>query len=115
MEKLKLLSELCGIHAGDGYLRNDGKRAELDISGNVEEKRYYQYYVSHLILKIFGIKQNTRYFRSRNTYGLVLRDKKVIEFFHHLGFPYGKKSTIVKIPKFIKKKNFMGFILERIF
>ena len=22
------MAEICGIHAGDGYLRNDGKRVE---------------------------------------------------------------------------------------
>ena len=34
------LAEICGIHAGDGYLRSNEHRIELDISGNVEEKEY---------------------------------------------------------------------------
>ncbi|MDP2906846.1 MAG: hypothetical protein Q8O03_02800 [Nanoarchaeota archaeon] len=38
-------AEICGIHAGDGYLRNDGRRRELDISGNVEEQTYYDNHV----------------------------------------------------------------------
>ena len=33
------LAEICGIHAGDGYLRGKDHRKELDISGNIEEKR----------------------------------------------------------------------------
>lgn len=96
------LSEICGIHAGDGYLRGPEKRVELDISGNIEEKEYYEKHIKRLFKKAFNIKIKCRYFESRNTYGFVIRDKKIIEFMHSLGFPYGNKSTIVKVPKIIK-------------
>ena len=34
------LAEIAGIHAGDGYMRLRGKnKGEVDISGNIEEKR----------------------------------------------------------------------------
>lgn len=108
-----LLAEICGIHAGDGYLRNDGKRREWDISGNIEEKKYYDQHVIPLFKKVFSIKIKGKLFPHRNTYGFVIRDKKIVEFVHeNLGFPYGKKSLKVKIPASILenlslKKSFL--------
>lgn len=99
------LAEVCGIHAGDGYLRNDGKRAELDISGSTEEKDYYEKHVIPLFSKVFNLKIEGRLFNSRNTYGFVIRKKEIINFMHSLGFPLGNKSTIVKIPKFVMDSN----------
>lgn len=105
------LSEVCGIHAGDGYLRNDGQRREIDISGSIEEKDYYDRHVAPLFGRVFNIKIKNRVFFSRGTYGFVIRDRKIVEFLHNLGFPYGKKSTTVKIPKLIlKSKNKLIYV-----
>ncbi len=101
MQMSEELSEICGIHAGDGYLRNDGHRKELDVSGNVEESEYYDKHVCFLFEKAFNINIENKFFPSRNTYGFVLRNKKIIESLHDLGFPYGDKSTSVRIPKSI--------------
>ncbi|MAF51186.1 MAG: hypothetical protein CMH64_03780 [Nanoarchaeota archaeon] len=102
------IAEICGIHVGDGYLRNDGRRREWDISGNIEEKSYYNKHVIPLFNKIFDLDIKGRFFKGRNTYGFVIRKKEVIEFAHEkLQFPYGKKSTIIKIPDFIIKKKFL--------
>ena len=68
MVKISLeLAELCGIHAGDGYLRDDGQRRELDLSGNVEEKEYYEGHIIPLLKKEFKININGKEFPSRNT------------------------------------------------
>lgn len=95
------LAEVCGIHAGDGYLRNKNYKRELDISGSVEEKPYYDAHVVPLFSRVFGIEIKGRMFSSRGTYGFVIRNRKVVETMHELGFPYGKKSLIVRIPKFV--------------
>lgn len=96
------LAEICGIHAGDGYLRNDGHRKELDISGSCEEKEYYDYHVIPLFNKVFNLDIKGRFFPARNTYGFVIRDVAIIEFMHEvLEFPYGSKSLKVKVPDFI--------------
>ena len=95
------LAEICGLHAGDGYLRNDGKRIELDISGNIEEEEFYDNHVIPLFSKFFKVRLQGRYFPTRNTYGFVIRDEKIVKFFHELGFPYGKKTLDVEIPEFI--------------
>lgn len=101
MEISKELAEIFGIHAGDGYLRHDGHRIELDISGHVEDREYYDKHVSNLFLKEFDIKLNCRYFPHRNTYGFVIRKKEIIELLHQFGFPYGRKGDIVRIPNCI--------------
>lgn len=99
------IAEMCGTHAGDGYLRNDGKRVELDISGNIEEKSYYDDHVIPLFQKTFNIKIQGKFFPSRKTYGFVIRDKNIVEFFRRIGFPYGKKTKIVEIPRMILNAN----------
>lgn len=98
MEITPELAEICGIHVGDGYLRGPDKRAELDISGNLEEKGYYDNAIKELFKKVFGVEISCKLFVSRNTYGFVIRDRKIIKFMHDLGFPYGNKSTIIRIP-----------------
>jgi hypothetical protein len=103
-QKIKInsnLSELAGIHAGDGYLRYLGKRKELDISGSIDEKNYYDSNVIPLINNLFNLSTSGKFFKSRNTYGVVVRDKNVLQVLANLGFPSGKKTTIVKIPQVI--------------
>ena len=98
------LAETCGIHVGDGYLRNDGRRKELDISGGYDEKEYYDNHVIPLFNKVFNLNIKGRFFPSRSTYGFVIRDVKIIKFMHEkIGFHYGSKSLIVDVPKFIQE------------
>ncbi|MCD4666880.1 hypothetical protein K8R47_03655 [archaeon] len=100
------LAEIVGIHAGDGYLRYKGKRKEIDISGGYEEKEYYDKHVIPLFNETFGLSISGKFFPSRSTYGFVIRDINVLNLFKEFGFPSGKKSYIVKCPKFIlKSKN----------
>ncbi len=98
----KELAEISGIHAGDGYLRNKDYRREWDISGSIDEKGYYDNHIIPLFNRIFNLNIKGRFFPHRNTYGFVLRDRKIIEFAHDiLGFPYGAKSLVVKVPQFV--------------
>lgn len=99
------LAELCGIHAGDGYLRKRQiNKTELDISGNTEERKYYDDHVIPLINKVFNLNIKGRFF-SRGTYGFVIWNKQIGPLLHELGFPYGKKSKIVQIPESILKSE----------
>lgn len=101
------LAEICGIHAGDGYMRcRDGKRFELDISGNVDEKDYYDTHVIPLFERTFRIKIKAQFFQPRNTYGFRLGNRQICEFIHSLGFPYGKKTLTVEVPmQILQSKN----------
>lgn len=114
MEMTPELAEICGIHAGDGYLRiRERNKGEVDISGNIEEKEYYDGYVVPLFNKAFNLNLKGRLF-SRGTYGFVTYQKNVRDILIEFGFPHGKKSKIVKIPDLIiqseNKKMYSTFL-----
>ena len=72
MEITPDLAEVCGIHAGDGYMRLRGNnKGEVDISGHLEEKDYYDEYV----IPLFNEEEET---------GIEIgtRIKKIYEYLH---------------------------------
>ncbi len=91
------LSEIAGIHAGDGHLRKNGE--ELEISGSFEEKEYYDACVIPLFNSVFDLKLKGRYFLTKGTYGFRVSNLKIKQTLLELGFPLGKKSDIVRIPE----------------
>lgn len=98
------LAEICGIHAGDGYLRKRENKIELDLTGHVEEKEYYDNHIIPLFNKVFNLNLKARTY-SKGTYGFVITNNQ-FKIFNELDFPYGKKSKIVRIPDLIlKSKN----------
>lgn len=98
------LAEICGIHAGDGYLRirKNGK-IELDITGNLEEKNYYDNHVIILMNQFFELKLKGKAY-SKGSYGFVTTNSK-FKILNDLGFPFGKKSAVVKTPRVILKSK----------
>ncbi len=94
------LAEVCGIHAGDGYMRKcKWGSTEIDISGGIDEKDCYDNHVVPLFERVFNIKIKPRFFPPRNTYGFVIYNVKIAKFMHSLGFPYGKKTLTVAVPE----------------
>lgn len=93
------LAEISGIHAGDGYLRYDDQKREFDLSDSYEEKEYYNSHVIPLFNRFFNLSIRGKYFLSRRTYGFRTSNQKVIEALVSLGFPSGKKTTIVSVPR----------------
>jgi len=77
-------------------------KTELDISGGLDEVEHYDNHVVPLFNKVFNLNIKGRYF-SRGTYGFVIWNIKVGSVFNDLGFPYGKKSLTVRIPRVILK------------
>lgn len=92
------LAEISGIHAGDGYMRLRGGKGEVDISGSFEEQIYYDNHVVPLFNRVFNLELIGRKF-SRGSYGFVCYRKHVREVLINLGFPLGKKSKTLSIPK----------------
>ncbi len=107
MELTPEIAEICGIHAGDGYLRTREKnKGEIDISGHIEEKEYYDNHIAPLFNKVFNLKLKAKEFPKRSSYGIVIYQKHVRDSLINLGFPNGKKSELVKVPKqILKNKN----------
>jgi hypothetical protein len=98
------LAEICGIHAGDGYMRKRKNKFELEIGGHQEEKDYYDNHVIYLFKKVFGIKLVAKRY-VKGTYGIITGNRKIVETLNKLGFPFGKKSLIVRVPKLILNSN----------
>lgn len=97
-------AEICGIHAGDGYLRKRGNRFELEIGGHPEEKDYYDNHVTHLFNEVFDVSLKAKKY-VKGTYGIITSNRKIVKTLNWAGFPFGKKSLIVKIPKIILESN----------
>ena len=116
MEITPELAEVCGIHAGDGYLRNRITKIELEFGGHLEERDYYDNHVIPMVNKIFNLNIKGKIY-VKGTYGFVTTNKQFC-IFNELGFPYGKKSTIVQVPKKIlesKDKVLYGRFLRGLF
>jgi len=104
------LAEICGIHAGDGYMRKRKSGYELEISGGFDEKEYYDSWVVPLYEKVFGIKITPQYFKTKGTYGFRICKKEVCELLHSCGFPYGKKTFTVEVPKQVLESRNLDII-----
>ncbi len=105
LEMTSDLAEVCGIHAGDGYMRIRGKnKGEVDISGHLEEKDYYDNHVIPLFNKVFSLNIKGKTF-SRGSYGFVTYKKEIRNALINSGFPSGEKSKIVSTPKTILDSN----------
>lgn len=107
LEMTAELAEICGIHAGDGYFRvREYGKGEVDISGHMEEKEYYDSHVIPLFNKVFGLDIKGRAF-SRGSYGFVSYRNEIRDALISLGFPKGKKSKNVRVPqKILESRNF---------
>jgi len=97
------LAEICGIHAGDGYLRHRITKIELEIGGSKEEKEYYDGHVIPLINNFFKLNITGKFY-VKGTYGFVTTNPN-FRILNDLGFPYGKKSLVVQAPRVILESN----------
>jgi intein/homing endonuclease len=110
------LAEFAGIHAGDGHLHKRGN--SIEISGGIEEKTYYDNYIIPLCNNLFNDNINGRHFKSKGTYGFYSTNKEMIYTLLKLGFPKGKKTHTVDIPKKImisKNKNLKKAFIRGVF
>lgn len=104
-------AELCGIHAGDGWLAS--KPNEVGYGTSINEKQYFNY-VFKLYSKIFDfhifriVKRGKPY----NTIEVRIACKNTYNLLINTGFPQGPKLDKLRIPKFIfsNKNYFKGFL-----
>ena len=98
------LSELIGIHIGDGSITDafkDNVHTLIEYCGDSsDDLEYYKIYVSNLIEKLFGIQP---LFSDHDTwFKLVINSKAIFKFYTSaLGLPIGKKAQTITAPKII--------------
>lgn len=110
------LAEILGMHAGDGYLRKGNN--EFEMSGDVEEKEYYDTQVIPLFKKYFKIDIKGKHFPTKGTYGFSKSHDNIKKTLLKAGFPQGAKSTTVRAPREIlltKEKNIRRAFLRGVF
>lgn len=98
-------SELCGIHAGDGWLSSYNN--EVGYGTSIKEIKYFRY-VRNLYSKIFNfdifriVKRGFPY----NSIELRIASRKIQNTLLLVGFTRGPKSDKIAVPKFIYRQKF---------
>jgi intein/homing endonuclease len=98
------LSELIGIHVGDGSITDAFKNTVHTVieycGDSSDDLEYYKIYVSNLIEKLFGIKPLFQDYKT--WFKLVINSKAIFNFYTNvIGLPIGKKAQTITIPKII--------------
>ncbi len=97
-----LYAELLGMHAGDGTLYKTTTGLVWELRGNLDEKEFYDNYIILLLQKLnISFRAGMRSGGKNGCYGVRSTDKKWIQHIMNAGFPIGKKTTTVCIPKSI--------------
>jgi hypothetical protein len=91
------ISELAGVFAADGSMQEK----HLCFWGNPKEDReFYDNHLTSLFKQAFNIDIKPHEKPSNSVYGFYVCDSKIINFFHtSLGFPFGKKTYTVAVPR----------------
>lgn len=105
MEKF---AEICGIHAGDGWLSS--RDPEVGYATSINEEQYFDY-VHGLYSEVLEIESTVT--KEPNIKKFRLYSKRVQAIFMSAGFPKGPKTYIVKTPDFVfTDKKFMHKFLR---
>jgi len=99
------LAEFIGAFVGDGclscYKRSDrnGNIEEIQFTGSWEkDSPYYLEIIQPIVRENFNVSGNIKHRKDDDTVRFRITNKKVISFLRNLGFNFGPKATIVKIP-----------------
>lgn len=101
------ITELIGMHIGDGTLYKTNTGSVWELRGSLNEKSYYYNNVVPLLYFIFNIRFKPK-FRSdggNGCFGVQICKKEVISFFIDFNFKFGRKTHTVRIPDYIKRSN----------
>jgi intein/homing endonuclease len=98
------LAEFIGIMVGDGHIGSYGHKKEVVITGNIKDKEYYLVYVNNLIFKVFNIKFNVAFQKSRNAITLRKDSKALFGFLNEI-IKIPTRKEFIKIPSCIIKSS----------
>ncbi len=112
------LSELIGIHIGDGHLAWHKSEYEyiFQLAGHpIKDKLYYDNFVTPLLNKLFNIKPKA-IFMPCKVYGYQIYSKGIVTFLiNNFNLPDGKKCHSVSIPNiFFDETKFLKYCLRGI-
>ncbi|MFH1587654.1 MAG: LAGLIDADG family homing endonuclease [Candidatus Diapherotrites archaeon] len=97
----ELVAEEAGWHAGDGSLYAKKKTGYLYcLAGDAnQETDFYKDYVHKIFKRIYNLDIKLRKLSGGKTFGFVASSKAIYTYKNKcLGFPLGKKASIVEIP-----------------
>jgi len=106
----KDLAKLIGIQLGDGCISITDRYHECAISGDInEEKEYYDEIIIPLYNKlvfypILNKKLNAKEYKKNGTYGILVFNRQVVEFFLNKEIKSGSKLD-AEVPSFIIKNK----------
>jgi hypothetical protein len=104
------LAEIAGIISADGCLvfRKRRHEARIEITGHPKEDvKYYDKFLTEKFQNIFNLKIPIKK-AANHTYRVEIYSKAMTNFFKYgVGIPSGKKSRIIKIPRLIKKSQYI--------
>lgn len=113
------LGEVSGIFAGDGTLYQTKTGFVMEVRGNSNEEPYYQNYVKPMFEKILSreLRLIRRHYPGGYVIGIRSCNRETKEIFHdRLGFPIGKKSENVEIPKqILEEKRYWKSYIRGVF
>jgi len=97
------IAEIIGAFIGDGWIESN--LSSLYITGHfTEDKAYYDEYLAKLFSKNLG-QIKIKNFHYWSVYGIVSYNPIIIKKALRLGFQYGKKAYVAKIPEWILHSN----------
>ncbi|MBD3303825.1 hypothetical protein GF343_01650 [Candidatus Woesearchaeota archaeon] len=98
-EKMSVeLAEFLGIMVGDGHVGKYGQHRQIVITGNVRDRRYYEFYVNNLIYELFNINFNVIFQKSRNAIMLNKNSKALFYFLTQIMHLPAQRKTNITIP-----------------
>lgn len=103
------LAEICGIHAGDGWLSS--RDNEIGYATSIHEKQYFDY-VYRLYSKMFNFKK-CMILKTYNIVKFRITSKIIQKILMDIGFPRGPKIDKLRCPNFVfSNKRFIEKFLR---
>ena len=106
---------LYGVLLGDGCLSKCENKYFISIAGNkLDDIPFYEEILSPLLLKFRGKPTKIKFRSKQNSIEFNFSDKNLFYKFYNMGFPIGKKGTLIAIPKIFYSKNLIKYIVQGI-
>ena len=103
------LAYLCGVLAGDGYIKIRRLKNEYHLfcAGNpADEQQYYQNVIAPQLNAIFSIMISPKMLCTGRLYGISIYSKQIVEYLLSIGLQESPKMDI-RVPDWIKSDDLL--------